>query len=124
MDLENFIRQYWSCITTQNEKQLEKFFHKNACIRWYNTNELFDVSEFMRANCDYPGSWSGEIERIEQIEGTTITVTHIYNEKMLFHVVSFFKIEEDKIKELDEYWGDDGTAPQWRVDKHIGKPIY
>jgi len=29
----------------------------------------------------------------------------------------------DRIKLLDEYWGDDGTAPQWRKDKHIGKSI-
>lgn len=123
MDTENFIKQYWSYITTQNEEELKKFFHKNACIRWHNTNEQFNVSEFMRANCDYPGSWSGEIERIEQIGSTIITVTHVWNKEMSFHVTSFFKIEGEKIKELDEYWGDDGVAPQWRLDKHIGKPI-
>lgn len=123
MDTENFIKQYWSCIITQNEEELKIFFHKNACIRWHNTNEQFSVSEFMRANCDYPGSWSGEIERIEQIESTIITITHIWNKEMSFHVTSFFKIEGEKIKELDEYWGDDGVAPQWRLDKNIGKPI-
>lgn len=123
MDTENFIKQYWRYITTQSEEELKKFFHKNACIRWHNTNEQFNVSEFMRANCDYPGSWSGEIERIEQIESTIITITHVWNEEMSFHVTSFFKIEGEEIKELDEYWGDDGVAPQWRLDKHIGKPI-
>lgn len=123
MDTENFIKQYWVYIATQNEKELEKFFRKDACIRWHNTNEQFNVSEFMRANCDYPGTWNGEIERIEQIGCTTITVTHIWNNGMSFHVTSFFKIECEKIKDLDEYWGDDGVAPQWRLDKHIGKPI-
>ena len=29
----------------------------------------------------------------------------------------------DKIIEVDEYWGDDGPAPQWRMNKHIGRPI-
>lgn len=24
---------------------------------------------------------------------------------------------------MDEYWGDDGEAPQWRIDKHIGTEI-
>lgn len=123
MDTENFIKQYWSYITTQDDEELKKFFHKNACIRWHNTNEQFNVSEFIRANCDYPGSWSGEIERIEQIESTIITITHVWSKDMSFHVTSFFKIEGEKIKELDEYWGDDGVAPQWRLDKHIGKPI-
>ena len=31
--------------------------------------------------------------------------------------------EEDKITRIDEYWGDDGPAPQWRLDKRISRPI-
>lgn len=77
----------------------------------------------MRANCDYPGIWSGKIQRIEQNGSNIITVTHVWNNEMSFHVTSFFKIEDEKIKKLDEYWGDDGAAPQWRLDKSIGKPI-
>ena len=42
---------------------------------------------------------------------------------MSFHVVSFIKVEYEKITAIDEYWGDDGTAPQWRLDKKIGIPI-
>ena len=30
---------------------------------------------------------------------------------------------DDKILSRDEYWGDDGIAPHWRLDKKIGKPI-
>ncbi|NLM10011.1 MAG: nuclear transport factor 2 family protein, partial [Clostridiaceae bacterium] len=35
----------------------------------------------------------------------------------------FFEFKGDKISCLDEYWGDDGIAPQWRLDKQIGQPI-
>ncbi|MGG7177372.1 hypothetical protein ACQPU1_07275 [Clostridium paraputrificum] len=42
---------------------------------------------------------------------------------MSFHAVSFIKFKNDKIVTLDEYWGDDGIAPQWRLVKKIGKPI-
>lgn len=37
--------------------------------------------------------------------------------------VLFFRITDDKILTLDEYWADDGTAPQWRLEKHIRHPI-
>ena len=80
----------------------------------------------MRANCDYPGDWRGQVERIEHIEHietTIITVTRIWTKDMSFHVTSFFEIKGEKIKRLDEYWGDDGEAPRWRKDKHIGKSI-
>jgi len=123
MDINQFIIQYWKHIADQNEEELKKYFHEDACIRWHNTNEQFNVSEFLRANCDYPGSWSGEIERIEHIGNIIITAAHVWSKERSFHVNSFFEMLEDRIKVLDEYWGDDDTAPQWRIDKNIGKPI-
>ncbi|HHU48616.1 MAG TPA: nuclear transport factor 2 family protein [Clostridiales bacterium] len=123
MDINNFIIEYWKNIASQNEMELKHYFHEDACIRWHNTNEQFNVSEFLRANCEYPGDWSGEVERIEQTGNIVITVTRVWAKEMSFHVTSFFEIIEEKIKTLDEYWGDDGTIPQWRKEMHIGKPI-
>lgn len=123
MEIKRFIERYWDCVAAQDEEELIKYFDKDACIRWHNTNEQFNVAEFMRANCDYPGSWNGEVERIEQFGNTLITVTHIWTQNMSFHVTSFFEMSGGKIKVLDEYWGDDGVAPKWRQEKHIGKPI-
>ena len=87
---------------SQNEMVLKKFFHEDACIRWHNTNEQFNVTEFLRANCEYPGDWSGEVERIEKARNTVITVTHVWTKGMSFHVTSFIEIIEGKIKTLDE----------------------
>ena len=28
-----------------------------------------------------------------------------------------------KIASIDEYWGDDGETPKWRLDMEIGKRI-
>lgn len=39
------------------------------------------------------------------------------------HVTSFIQTKDDKIIAMDEYYADDGMAPQWRLDKHIGIPI-
>lgn len=123
MDIKNFIICYWEHVALQNELELKNYFHEDACIRWHNTSEQFNVSEFLRANCDYPGNWSGEVERIEQTGNTVITVTRVWSKDMSFHVTSFFDIKEEKIKTLDEYWGDDGPAPQWRKDMQNGRPI-
>lgn len=42
---------------------------------------------------------------------------------MSCHATSFFTMENGKIKELNEYFGDNGLAPKWRRDKQIGKLI-
>jgi len=63
------------------------------------------------------------VERIEHIGNIIITAAHVWSKESSFHVTSFFEMLDNRIKVLDEYWGDDDTAPQWRIDKNIGKPI-
>lgn len=119
------IREFWKAVLEQNEQEIRKYFHKDAYINWHCTNEHFTVDEFIISNCEYPGNWTGEIERIEKIDGLFITVTRVYlkDKTAFFHVTSFIKISDNKIESVDEYWADDGLPPQWRIDKHIGKSI-
>ena len=120
------IYRYWQACTDQQREELRTFFHKDATILWHNTNECFTLEEFICANCDYPGSWQGEVKRVDEIAGGLVTAVHIYSKTDItvsFHVTSFFHIENDKIVFLDEYWGDDGEPPTWRQKKKIGKPI-
>lgn len=119
------IQKYWQAVICQQPEEMRSFFHRNALISWHNTNERFTVQEFIRANCEYPGQWAGEIERVEEKDRLIITVTRVFSQdrKQSFHVVSFIKTEGGKIVSLDEYWGDDGAAPEWRRDQHIGVPI-
>lgn len=116
---------YWEATLNQEANVMRQFFHKDAYINWHNTNEHFTVEEYIRANCEYPGQWAGKVQRVEQICDLYITVTHVYalDQKVSFHVTSFIKRKDDKIVSVDEYWGEDGTAPQWRLDKNIGTPI-
>lgn len=119
------VKKFMYSVLKQDADAIRAYFHPDAYVNWHCTNEHFSVEEFIRANCDYPGDWDGEIQRVEQIGDLTITVTHVYpkDRSASFRVVSFIKILEDKIAALDEYWADDGDAPQWRQDMHIGTKI-
>jgi len=119
------INAFWNDIIKQNKASLPKYFRKDAIIRWHCTNEQFTVDEYIRANCEYPGNWCGEIERIEKTDKTTVLVGKVYpqDKSESFHVVSFIKFDGELISEMDEYWSDDGNAPEWRKKMNIGKPI-
>lgn len=121
MDIEGF----WRAVLRQDAEAIRRFFHENASIRWHCTNERFTVEEFIRANGEYPGEWDGEIARTERFGELLVTVTHVFSKdrELSFHVVSFLTLSGDKILALDEYWGDDGEAPEWRRNLHIGQPI-
>lgn len=120
------VMEFWKVILAQDENAIRQYFHKDAYINWHCTNEHFNVDEFIIANCEYPGDWDGVVERIERMNDLTITVTSVYpkDRSAFFHVISFIKTANNKIISMDEYWADDGDAPQWRKDKHIGSSIY
>lgn len=119
------IQAYFHAVIEQDAEALRGFFRPDAVVRWHASNELFTVEEFIRANCEYPGRWAGELERVEMVDGGLITAAHVYAKDggISCHVASFIRLEEGKIAALDEYWGDDGPAPQWRRDKRLGRPI-
>ncbi|EOS41311.1 nuclear transport factor 2 family protein [Lachnospiraceae bacterium] len=121
MDVQNF----WNAVLAQDEKEIRKYFHQEAYINWHCTNEHFSVDEFIAANCAYPGEWDGIVERVEVMSDLIITAASVYpkDRSASFHVTSFIKTANDKIVSMDEYWADDGNAPQWRLDKHIGTSI-
>lgn len=116
---------YWAATLAQRADEMAVFFAPDATVRWPNTNELFTAAEFIRANCEYPGRWEGEIERVEAMGPLLVTVVRVFDapRTVSFHVTSFFRVEEGRIATLEEYWGDDGPPPAWRQALHLGRPI-
>ncbi len=119
------IYKFQKAVLEQKEDEIRKFFHRDAYVNWHCTNEHFTVDEFIIANCEYPGEWDGEVERIEEKGDLIIAVTNVYpkDRSALFHAISFIKTIDDKIIAMDEYWADDGLPPQWRLNKNIGTKI-
>lgn len=118
-------RWIWHAVLSQDREMLPTFFRDDAVIRWHCSNERFTVAEYIRANCEYPGSWRGDIERIEMAGSTVVLAGRVYpvDESASYHVVSFIRTEQGLISELDEYWADDGEAPAWRRHMGIGRPV-
>ena len=119
------VNEFWSAVLRQDADAMRTFFHPTAFVNWHNTNEHFTVEEFIRANCEYPGDWDGEVERVITTDTHIITATHVFSKDktLSFHVTSFIRIVDGKIASIDEYWGDDSDAPQWRQELHIGAKI-
>ena len=122
MDVGHFMK----AVLAQDARTIRSYFHKDAHVNWHCTNEHFTVEEYIIANCEYPGDWDGTIERIEVVGDLYIIAAKVYplDRSAHFHVVSFIQTADEKIVAMDEYWADDGSAPQWRLDKRIGRPIH
>lgn len=119
------INTLWNDIINQNRDALPSYFCDDAVIRWHCTNEQFTVDEYIKVNCDYPGKWQGEIERIEKLDSKIILVGRVqsFDKTVSCHVTSFIQLLNGKICKMDEYWADDGEVPNWRKELGIGKAI-
>ena len=119
------VRKFWESVLQQDAEAMRPHFHEDAQENWHNTNEQFTVEEFIRANCEYPGRWDGEVERVEVQGGLVITASRVWaaGGGPSYHVVSFIRTEGERVVSMDEYWGDDGAPPQWRTEKQIGRAI-
>ncbi|AMC94599.1 hypothetical protein AOC36_00180 [Erysipelothrix larvae] len=120
------VLDFWNCVAKQDKVALRYFFTESAVIRWHATNEQFNVSEYIQANCEYPGNWTGVIKQVKKQDNQIITITNVTNSdtKEAYLAVSFLTIIDGLISELDEYWSDMTQAPKWRRDMGIGKPIH
>jgi uncharacterized protein YdhG (YjbR/CyaY superfamily) len=118
-----FVKNFIAAVAAQDADALASFFEKSAAVYWHNTNEAFTVEEYVRANCEYPGEWSGEVEHIEKTETVLVVVSRVWAASESFRVVSFINIVNGNIWRLDEYWGDVGEPPKWRRELNIGKSI-
>ena len=72
------IKAFWDAVLRQDADAIREYFHPDAWVNWHNTNEHFTVEEFIRANCEYPGEWDGEVEQIITTDAHIITATHVY----------------------------------------------
>ena len=118
-DVSGFI----SAVVKQDADALRNFFTSDALVFWHDSNEQFTVPEYIRANCEYPGSWDGKIQRVEKTDAGLVIVTRIFSEEQSLHVTAFLKLENGRISRLDEYYSDCGEVPQWRQNMKIGKKI-
>ena len=49
------IHEFWKAVLVQDENEIRKYFHEDACVNWHCTNEHFNLDEYIIANCEYPG---------------------------------------------------------------------
>ncbi len=112
-DLENTILALWQAIADQDEERLSRFFTVDAEILWPNTGERFDLTGYLRANCDYPGQWRGAVERV--MPDGSYSVARVWSpEGVTARTVTFYQWRNGRIVQMVEYWGDVAPPPEWR----------
>jgi len=116
-------KKFIDAVAAQDANALKAFFAPEAIICWHDSNEQFTVAEYIQANCEYPGSWGGEVKRVEIVGNGMAVVSKIFSDELTVLVTAFITLADGKITKLDEYYAGCSEAPNWRKEMNIGRPI-
>lgn len=112
--MKAIVKAFWDNMCEQSYHELANLFHKDAVIEWPNTNEVFNVKDFIMVNAKYPGNWKEKICHMHVCDDKIISETHVDNGTVSFYAISIFTIKDGLIVQLKEYWSENGKAPEWR----------
>lgn len=104
-----------------------KLMAPEAVVQWCNTREIFRGREnFILANKKYPGArWRISIEKLLSVNDMIISVVKAQcsEPESSFYATSFFKLRNELISEIVEYWGENGEPPEWRIKEGLSERI-
>ncbi|WP_238883748.1 nuclear transport factor 2 family protein [Clostridium sp. YIM B02551] len=121
---ERVIRSFWECINNADFDGLSKLMNGNAYIWLPNTKEVFKgKNKYIEFNKRYPGRWYVDLEKIYECGETIITVARIFTDEntLGLYVTSFFKLKDNLIEEITEYYSENEEPPKWRVEKGLAE---
>lgn len=115
MASNDIIKSFWNDLISSNKSELWKYFSEETLINVHNISRMITVEEYINRNCDHTEEWSGEIVRIVEMNGLSVVIAKINTSdvNLSYNVVSFIKIKDDKIINIDEYWAENGRMPMW-----------
>jgi hypothetical protein len=117
---EKVIRSFWEFFHKADFDSAAELLSDNCIVIWPNTKEIFQgKANFIQANKDYPGRWYVDVEEIMELKDLVISVVRVFSQEInqSFYATSFFKMHQEKIIEIKEYWGENGPPPKWRLEK-------
>lgn len=121
---KSVVELFWDCIHNADFDGLIQLMSEDACVWLPNTREVFrGTSKYIEFNKRYPGRWHVDLEKSYVSGETTISVAKLYNSDhtLNFYVTSFFKLKDNVIEEIIEYYGDNGEPPKWRLEEELSE---
>jgi hypothetical protein len=121
---DSIVKMFWNYMSNAEFDKVGELIGENCTIWLPNTREVFRGREcYIKFNKRYPGRFIIEIEKIILKDNNVVTAVKVSNEdkEETFYATSFFKLRNNIIEEITEYWGDNGEAPKWRLEEKLSE---
>jgi len=110
------VRRFWALYQKRQWLQAQTLLSPSAQCRWWATRERFEgAAAIVYVNAVYPEGWEIKLLEINLLgDGRVHSLIRVDHAEATFYANSFFRLHEQLIVALDEYWSDVQLAPAWR----------
>ena len=121
---KNIVKMFWNYMSNAEFDKVGDLMCENSIVWLPNTREVFRGRDcYINFNKKYPGRWIITIEKIISRDNNVVTAVKVSNQnnEENFYSTSFFKLKNNIIEEITEYWEDNGEAPKWRIKEKLSE---
>lgn len=123
-DALKVVREFWRLMATNDFHSVAAVLSADFVLEWPQTNERIRGAErFARMNHEYPaqGVWRFAVNRIVAGERDAVSDVTVTDGVQVARAISFFAIEEGKVKRVVEFWPEPCAPASDR--SHLVEPL-
>lgn len=121
---EFIVEKFWFLMSEGKFDEIGKLMKEDTKVWFPNTREVFKGRDkFIDFNKKYPGRWIINLDKILSKDDRVVSAVRVESEDKTssFYATSFFRIKDNLIIEITEYWSDNGEPPEWRVNESLSE---
>jgi ketosteroid isomerase-like protein len=121
---EDTVLEFWRLMATNDFFTVAGVLSDDFALDWPQSNErIRGADNFAQMNSEYPanGRWNFEVKRLVASASEVVTHVAVTDGKQSAEAISFFRVKNGKIVQIEEYWPESYQAPSNRA--HLTEPI-
>lgn len=112
----NLVKTFWQLFSEQKWDLASELLHQDFVANWPQSREkMVGAKNFIDVNRFYPGNHKITVIHAFALEDKVLSTVWIEADTgQKTFANSIFKIQNDKILNVEEYWAEPYPAPEWR----------
>jgi GNAT superfamily N-acetyltransferase len=110
------VRALWAAFQARDWAAARPLLHDDLQVTWWTSGERFaGASAFIEVNASYPESWTLRVIELTHLQdGRVLSLLRVDQPPNCFFATSLFRVDDERIVGIDEYWATVEPPPAWR----------
>lgn len=110
------VRALWRAFQARDWTAARALLHDEMQATWWTSGERFENPDvYVDVNRRYPEGWSLRLIELAHLEdGRVMSLVRVDQSPRHFYATSLFRLDDERIVGIDEYWATAEVPPAWR----------